>query len=114
MLFLGDPTGIHFKYKNLLCILNNKFNMVLFVENTLVETDSLNLDNQVGFVIPIKYLSFIKTLNKKYSYTTKISTIFEFKSAADEKRLQEYINLQINDLDFEIVKDLAPGLRQKM
>lgn len=113
MILFGDTDGIRFKYNNLLCILNEKFNIVLFVNSTFLDCNSLEYDNKVGFVIPTKYLSFIKTINKKYSYFTKPSSIFKFENLNDEKKLEEFIKTQMKDNKFKLIKDLVQPLRSK-
>jgi len=102
MMLCGD-SGIEFRCKDITCILNQHFNIVLFTESTVLYGGAVT---SLGFVVPTKYLSFIKTISKKHSYSTDLSKIFTFSNEKDKLRLQEFIETQKNDTSYEIIKDI--------
>lgn len=106
MILCGYP-GIQFRCKDILCILNDRFCIVLFTNSTVLSGGVLS---PLGFVIPTKFLSFIKTISPKYSYDTRLSSIFTFADPRDEERLREYVDAQRLDKDYEIILDLKPAL----
>jgi hypothetical protein len=88
-------------------MLNDSFCIVLFTNSTVLYGGSLS---PLGFVVPVKFLSFIKTINPKYSYGTGLSSIFTFNDPRDEKRLREYVEAQRSDTTYEIIPGLKPNL----
>ncbi|ELA40996.1 uncharacterized protein VICG_01955 [Vittaforma corneae ATCC 50505] len=104
MLLVGG-TGLCFKCRDLTCLLNDSFNIVLFTNHTALYKGRAH---SLGFVIPVKYLSFIKSVNKKFTIETDLDKIFEFKSISDKARVQEYVWTQKWDTTFEIIPDLIP------
>lgn len=106
MLLFGAAKGIKFYCQDILCILNDKFNLVLFTNSTaLIIDEAKNLDNKVGYVIPCKFLSFIKTVNSKNNLDSKMETIFKFKNLRDLKELQDFIESQKGDKSYKIIKE---------
>ncbi|ORD96778.1 hypothetical protein HERIO_1320 [Hepatospora eriocheir] len=89
MIFYNKP-GIIFtlREKNIKCSLNDKFNMIVHSNLTCVIDD---LVHDIGFVIPIDYLSFIKSINVTNNLETDLKRLFIFKDKDDCSRLKEYV-----------------------
>lgn len=104
MALFGTP-GVRFSCGEYACVLNDCFNIVLWTDNTMIVG---NIAEPFGLIIPVEYLSFIKTINKAYEYSTDLSSIFTFDSKHDEQELKRYVSNQIENTKFRIIKDLAP------
>lgn len=103
MLYCGKP-GIEFSAGKFTCILNNKFNLLLFTENCAVfENKNSEL---IGFVVPTDYLSFIKTLNISNDLYTDLKNIFVFKKQSDLNELKKYVSKLPKNQKYTILKEL--------
>lgn len=109
MLLVGG-TGTCFKCGDLTCLLNDVFNIVLFTNHTALHEGRAH---SLGFVVPVKYLSFVKTVSRRYTTETDLDRLFEFKSISDRNRMQEYVLKQKHDATFEIIPDLMPRVRTR-
>lgn len=104
MALCGYP-GVQFRCRDLECILNDRFCIVLYTNSTVMAGDVLS---PLGFVVPVKFLSFIKTMNPRYSYGTRLTSMFTFSHPKDEERLKEYVKTQQHDCGYEIIPGLRP------
>lgn len=109
MLLVGENNGISFKYKDLQCLLNDRFNIILFTEHTAVYND---VAHSLGFIIPISYASFISTINKKYTYKTDLSEIFEFSCPEDKNKMKDYVS-RLKESSVEKLPDLIKNILKK-
>ncbi len=110
MLLVGDRDGIFFKCNDLTCILTSSFNIILYTEYTAVYDGKTN---HLGFIIPVKYLSFIKTLNRSFTLQTELDKIFLFKNAEDKAKMQEYVSKQSINSTFKIIPDLVQKSKRR-
>ena len=105
MILCGKP-GHEFRCGDLICLLNDQFNVVLFTEHTVLHDNAFK---PLGFVVPTHYLSFVKTVNAEYGLHTDPSRIFVFKNEAQAESLRNYIlNGSISE-KYEIIKGLMPS-----
>jgi len=104
MLLIGKD-GVHFLHADLTCVLNDVFNVILFTDCTAVYGAETH---EVGFIVPVKYLSFIKTLNSKFNLGTPLDRIFRFQSPQDMHKLQKYVSELRDDGTYERLYDLLP------
>lgn len=109
MLLIGG-NGITFKCGDLTCILNTSFGIILYTNHCALYDQN---SHSVGFVISVKYLSFIKTINRKFTFETNLDEIFQFKNLSDKNKLEEYVLTQKHDFSYEIVPDLVNKLKIK-
>jgi len=94
-----------FSCKEYSCLLTDRFNIILYAEQTAYYK---NKAHQVGYVVPIDYLSFIKTMNRKNEIGTPLREIFKFPDQETKQKLEEYVNgLGKDNLRFRILKELV-------
>lgn len=103
MILCGKP-GLQFKCGEFTCILNDRFNIVLFTEHTVLRH---GVFRALGFVVPVHYLSFIKTVNRKNGWETELSGLFTFQQPADAEVLGRYVAALSRDKAFAVIKCLA-------
>ena len=107
MLIYGKP-GILFKCKDITCLLNETFNIVIFNGYTAVQGQEAHA---VGFSVPIKYIDFIKTVCRSYSLDSDLKEIFNFSNEKDFTSLKEFVLKQDRNDAFKIVPGLFPSLK---
>lgn len=95
VLYCGDFT----------CVLNDTFNVVLYTNHTVVHG---NTAQPLGFIVPVHYLSFIKTIDRAHDLSTKPSDIFRFEKPSDAAALSAYIARLGGDGKFAILTGLLP------
>lgn len=74
-------------------MLNDQFNVILFTNNVAICDKKTE---QVGFVIPVDYFCFLRSLNIKYDENTSLENIFEFDNPEDMNKMKEYVRSQRN------------------
>lgn len=104
MILCGNP-GINLRCKEYYCVLNNKFNVVLFTENSVIVDGTLH---SLGFIVPTDYYSFLKTANIDSNSTNDILKIFQFEKESDQKVLLDYIKNLPKTSQGKVIKDLTP------
>jgi len=105
MILCGGP-GEEFRCGDFICLLNDQFNIVLFSEHTILHG---NVCKPLGFVVPVHYLSFVKTMNANHGLGTDLHKIFAFRSEAQAESLREYIRSSCGSGDYRVIRDLLPG-----
>ncbi|KAL6121780.1 hypothetical protein NUSPORA_01252 [Nucleospora cyclopteri] len=91
-IYCGKPNFI-FKYGEMSCALNDKFNIVIYSNNTAYYHGTAQT---LGILVPTDYVSFIKRLNKKYTIQTKVSEIFKFRNQKEKDIFQKFIDINYN------------------
>ena len=104
MLLHGKP-GIMFKCKDMTCLLNDTFNIVVFTEGCAVQKKQVH---SVGFIVPVRYIDFIKTVSIMHTLETKLTDIFEFTKSEDMRKLQEFVSKQPKTPVYKIISSLCP------
>ncbi|KAI5177777.1 hypothetical protein PAEPH01_2507, partial [Pancytospora epiphaga] len=89
-MFCGKP-GIFFKYNDLECVINECFNIVFYRELTVWNGKTFE---PLGFIVPVHYLSFIKTIDKRFDLTTDLCKIFQFDDDAAISLLSSFVLTQ--------------------
>ena len=103
MFYIGAP-GVMFRCKDFTCSLTDTFNLIIPVDLALYRAGAVA---PVGLVVPTKYISFVKTINAKWSADTPVSDIFQFRNPEDAGRMQAYVKgLPPNDVP-RIIKSFA-------
>lgn len=69
-------------------MLNDQFNVILFTKHVAIRNKRTE---EVGFVIPVDYFSFLRTINSKYDERTSLESIFQFENEEDENKMREYV-----------------------
>lgn len=102
MALFGAP-GMEFSCEEYTCVLNNTFNFVIWSDLTVVINNKVE---SLGFIVPVHYLSFIKTVDNGYNYKTDITNIFRFKQPQDVLKLKAYVDRNSSDIQYGIITDL--------
>lgn len=102
MLLIGE-LGMEFSCGDIRCILNKSFNIVLFSDYTAVDKGEMHT---IGFVVPVDYYSFVKTISRAFGLDTRVEEIFQFKSPADRDRLQGYASRQTRNVSPKYIQGL--------
>ncbi|KAI4292312.1 hypothetical protein PAPHI01_1586 [Pancytospora philotis] len=99
----GEP-GAEFRCGEFTCVLNSRFNVVLYTGCTAVRA---GVCKPFGFIVPTHYLSFIKTMNRDHGLETDVTRIFTFENAADAAALRAYVRTQQGNAAYTILGDLV-------
>lgn len=105
MIFVGDLFEFEFTTKTdhpIRCALGKQFYMLLFSDYSAIYEETTH---HVCFVVPIHYLSFIKSISSTISKLNSVDKLFDFKNRNDSKRMAAYVQ-GLPDDGFEIIKDL--------
>ena len=89
MLIHGKP-GIFLRCKDMTCLLNDTFNLVVFSDYSAVKNKKVH---SVGFAVPVKYEDFIKKISPDFTINSNLKEIFKFEKEEDFKKLQNFLNL---------------------
>lgn len=108
MLLIGTD-GMHFAYADLTCVFNGVFNVILFTDCTAVCN---GVAHDIGFIVRVKYMSFVKTVNKNYDLKTPVDKIFTFNTQQDANIFQKYVFDLEDDGTYEPLPDLVPKLKK--
>lgn len=95
MILIGTKLNFRFKTKEKItknvfqCGLNDKFNIVLHTEYTGIIG---NACDDVCFIVPVHYPSFIFTFDKKVSLEKSVDKFFEFDSQRERSIFCKYVS----------------------
>lgn len=106
MLIYGK-SGILFQSKDLTCLLNDNFNLIVFSDYTAIQGSKTH---SVGFSVPVKYFDFIKTISPSYTLDSNLKEIFKFKNEQDFIKLKEFVSKQPRESNYQNIQGLLPQL----
>lgn len=90
MIICGQP-GLEFQCGEYTCILNDRFNVVLYTDHTVMRDGAFHA---LAFVVPTHYLSFIKTIDARHGLQTAPAEIFQFRRPGDADALARFAATQ--------------------